>query len=331
MTSPSTLPPGNLLSRTLSLLAESHADGTRLDTAVQDALSLAELYQACGALDKARQLAAAVLQAKPGHTDALARQRSIDHDQAYWRTVPISLTESSDEALTTFSFPIHGNPDFCRRFIDANPLFVRHMQTLCFLQNGWSASRWMGVPILKQPHELMLYQEILFTVKPDLIIEAGTHNGGSAYFMAHMLDLIGHGEVVTIDIKESPHCPKHPRITYRIGSSVEPAIVEPLRERSRGKRVMIVLDSSHLASHVLAELRTYADLVSVGSYLIVEDSNINGNPVWSEYREPPNPEVSGPMQATRSFLAERGDFEIDRSKHRFMITNNPNGYLRRMA
>ncbi|PWC55373.1 hypothetical protein TSO221_05240 [Azospirillum sp. TSO22-1] len=208
---------------------------------------------------------------------------------------------------------------------------MRAVQALSFLQNGWGMCRWMGVPVLKFPNDLMLYQEIVFETKPDLIIETGTYNGGSAFFLAHLLDLIGHGRIVTVDVEPMPDRPQHPRITYQTGSSIDPAIVDPLRAEAEGKTVLVSLDSSHLASHVLAEMRIYADLVSVGSYMVVEDSNINGHPVWPGYTEPPNPEASGPMEAIRRFVDERGDFVIDALKHRLLVTNNPNGYLKRLG
>ena len=117
--------------------------------------------------------------------------------------------------------------------------------------------------------------------------------------------------------------PSHPRMRRLRGSSVDPAIVAEVRRRTDGKRTMVILDSDHSEVHVAAELRAYRDIVSVGSLLIVEDTNVNGHPVLPDYGP-------GPMEALDSFLAENPDFEIDPSYERLILTMNPRGYLRRV-
>jgi cephalosporin hydroxylase len=188
----------------------------------------------------------------------------------------------------------------------------------------WNNTRWLGIPLWKCPLDLWVYQEILFARRPGLIIETGTHRGGSALFLASMLDLIDSGRVITIDVTPRDDRPAHPRIEYRTGSSVAPEIVAGVRESIRpGESVMAIFDSDHARDHVLAELRAFAPLVTPGDYLIVEDTNINGHPVWPEFGP-------GPMEAVEEFLVESDAFEADRSREKYFLTQNPRGYLRRV-
>jgi cephalosporin hydroxylase len=182
---------------------------------------------------------------------------------------------------------------------------------------------WLGVRILKCPLDLWMFQDILHRTEPDLIIETGTARGGSAYFMACMCDLLGKGRIVTVDVRDVER-PSHPRITYLHGSSVDPAILDQVRATIElGERVMVALDSDHSEEHVYAELQEYPQLVTKGNYLIVEDTNVNGHPVWPDHGP-------GPMEALQRFLAETDDFEVDRSCEKFLLTLNPSGYLRRI-
>jgi cephalosporin hydroxylase len=186
----------------------------------------------------------------------------------------------------------------------------------------WSATTWLGVPVQKLPLDLWIYQEILFETRPELVIETGTASGGSALFFASLFDLLGHGRVVSIDIKERPERPTHERISYLLGSSVSAEIIEHVREQAKGARsVMVVLDSDHRLEHVLEELRRYSPLVTPGAYLIVEDTNLNGNPVYPEFGP-------GPAEAVHEFLAETRDFVVDREREKLLLTFNPGGYLR---
>ena len=117
--------------------------------------------------------------------------------------------------------------------------------------------------------------------------------------------------------------PVHRRISYLRGSSTDPAILAEVRAAAAGKRVMVVLDSDHAAGHVAAELASYHDLVAVGCYLIVEDTNVNGHPVWPDFGP-------GPMEALDEFLVGRDDFVSDLDRERFLLTMNPRGFLRRV-
>ena len=186
-------------------------------------------------------------------------------------------------------------------------------------------SHWLGTKTVKLPLDMWIYQEILTELRPRLVVETGTYHGGSAHYLASILDLLGGGRVVTIDVQRLPGRPEHPRIDYLLGSSVDPAIVERVGAlAAAGGPVLVVLDSDHARDHVLAELRAYADLVTPGSYLIVEDTNVNGHPVLPHWGP-------GPTEAVAEFLAERADFAVDRTRERLLLTMNPGGYLRRRA
>jgi len=187
----------------------------------------------------------------------------------------------------------------------------------------WLNTRWMGVPILKCPLDLWIYQEILFEIKPELIIECGTFSGGSALFLAHLCEIIGCGEIVSIDIEKRSNLPHHSRISYWFGSSISEQIVESVREKASGRcPVLVILDSDHRANHVLQELRLYSSFVTPGSYVIIEDTNVNGHPVFPDFGP-------GPMEAVQAFLRENHSFFVDTEREKFGLTFNPSGYLKR--
>ncbi|HNQ88876.1 MAG TPA: CmcI family methyltransferase [Verrucomicrobiota bacterium] len=188
----------------------------------------------------------------------------------------------------------------------------------------WYDTRWLGARVLKCPFDLWVYQEILFETQPSLIVETGTFEGGGALFLASICDLIGKGKVITIDAKERSGRPAHPRITYWTGSSVDPAMVARARERAAGESVMVILDSDHRKDHVSQELAVWSPLVTEGNYLIVEDTSLNGHPVVPEHGP-------GPMEAVAEFVNRTTDFEVDRSREKFLISFNPRGYLRRVC
>jgi cephalosporin hydroxylase len=188
----------------------------------------------------------------------------------------------------------------------------------------WRTTYWLGVQTAKCPLDLWIYQEILMETRPDLIIEAGTHMGGSALFLASMCDLLSNGEIVTIDISELPDRPSHPRITYVLGSSTDPDVLAELKLKlDAADRVMVILDSDHSEGHVFDELTTLGPLVTPGCYLIVEDTIVNGNPVLPEFGP-------GPAEAVTRYLSDRStQFVVDYDREKFHLTFNAGGYLRR--
>jgi len=189
----------------------------------------------------------------------------------------------------------------------------------------WKDTYWLGVPTQKCPLDLWIYQELLHEQRPDLIVETGTAHGGSALYMACVCDQLGRGEVVTVDIYPIEGRPRHDRVTYVTGSSTAPEVTAEVERLAEGRdRVLVILDSDHARDHVLEELRIYGGLVSPGSYLVVEDTNVNGHPVFREHGP-------GPMEALDVFLAETDEFEIDAAREKFFLTFNPRGFLRKRA
>jgi cephalosporin hydroxylase len=190
-------------------------------------------------------------------------------------------------------------------------------------EQTWGNTFWLGHRALKCPLDLWCYQEMLHDVRPELIIETGTYHGGSALFLASICDLMGQGNVLTIDVDRREDRPRHPRITYLTGSSTSDAILRQVRRRAKGtSRVLVILDSGHAKDHVLAELLTYAPLVTPGSYLVVEDTNLNGHPVESDHGP-------GPAEAVAEFLEGNDAFARDESREKFLLTFNPGGYLKK--
>jgi cephalosporin hydroxylase len=184
-------------------------------------------------------------------------------------------------------------------------------------------THWLGIRTDKNPLDLWIYQELLHELRPDLIVETGTAFGGSALYLASICDLLDHGSVVTVDIIEQEGRPEHPRLEYVTGSSIAPEIVEEVRRRVEpGGTTMVVLDSNHKRDHVLEELQLYSPLVTPGSYIVVEDTILNGHPVSPEFGP-------GPMEAVDAFLAENDEFEVDRRCEKLYLTFNRKGYLRR--
>ena len=190
----------------------------------------------------------------------------------------------------------------------------------------WGAASYMGNKLWKFPSDLQLYQELIWDLKPKLIIETGTAFGGSALYFAHLLDQLGSGKVVSIDIQPvKPDYPRHPRITYLGGQSSTSTLV--LRDVQAyytiyGGPTLVILDSDHSKAHVLAELNAYRSFVSPGGYLVVEDTNINGHPAFPDFGP-------GPYEALEEWLPRHIEFKVDeRRQERYLFTFHT--WLRRL-
>jgi desulfoferrodoxin-like iron-binding protein len=184
---------------------------------------------------------------------------------------------------------------------------------------------YFGVRTLKNPLDFWVYREIIAEVQPDVIIEVGTAYGGGAFALAHILDLLGKGRIISLDHQHDtvPQLVKeHPRITLFTGEACQSfsRVSETIRP---GETVLVIEDSSHSYENTLAVLRTYGPLVTPGSYLIVEDSNCHHGVDVGPF--------PGPYEAIDHFLRETDAFEVDRSRESFFITWNPRGYLRRVG
>ncbi len=204
---------------------------------------------------------------------------------------------------------------------------------------------WQGRPIIQYPQDIIAMQEIIWAVKPDLIIETGIAHGGSLIFYASMLELNAasdgpqDAEVLGVDIDIRAHnrtaIEAHPmfkRITMIEGSSIEPEIIAKVKLKAAGKqRVLVCLDSNHTHNHVLAELNAYAPLVSEGSYCVVFDTIIEDMPADLFPDRPWGP-GNNPKTAVWEYLKNHPEFEIDKNiQHKLLITVAPEGYLKRVA
>ncbi|MGK2863190.1 MAG: cephalosporin hydroxylase family protein [Chitinophagaceae bacterium] len=200
--------------------------------------------------------------------------------------------------------------------------------------------RWMGRPVIQYPQDILAMQELIWEIKPDLIIETGIAHGGSLIFYASMLELVGKGEIVGIDIdirehnrKEIESHPMFKRIKMIQGSSIDEAIIQQVKNLAKGKeRVLVVLDSNHTHEHVMGELKAYAPLVSLNSYLVVFDTIVEHLP--PDYL-PGHKRGWGvgdnPLTAVREFLKANDNFETDKTiNNKLLISVAPDGYLKRI-
>jgi cephalosporin hydroxylase len=196
---------------------------------------------------------------------------------------------------------------------------------------------WMGRPIIQYPQDIMAMQEIIWNVKPDLVIETGIAHGGSLVFYASIMELLGgKGKVLGIDIDIREHnrreIEKHPmfkRIMMIEGSSIDDSVVEKVHKFARGKkRVLVSLDSLHTHDHVLRELEAYSPLVTLGSYCVVFDTIVED---LQENFTPDRPWGKGnnPKTAVRKFLEDNNRFVVDKDiENKLLITVCPDGYLK---
>ncbi|HEX5368933.1 MAG TPA: CmcI family methyltransferase [Dehalococcoidia bacterium] len=192
----------------------------------------------------------------------------------------------------------------------------------------WQKNTFLGYPILQGPIDLYLYQELIYRLKPAFILQTGIAGGGSLLYFATLLDLIGAPTRavvagIDIDLSDSALTLTHSRIRMFHGSSTDPEIVSTVREALPPGTGLVVLDSDHSCAHVRKELSIYSDFVGVGSYLVCEDTNINGHPVnpfWGP----------GPHEAMRDFLEHDKRFINDEPLWRRNLFTH-HGWMRRVA
>lgn len=198
---------------------------------------------------------------------------------------------------------------------------------------------WMGRPIIQYPQDMIVMQELIWNLKPDLIIETGIAHGGSLIYYASILELIGNGEVLGIDIDIREHnkreIERHPmfkRISMIQGSSIDDAIANEVREKARGKKqILVCLDSNHTHEHVLRELELYGPLVSKDSYIVVFDTIVEDLPEGYFSQKRPWGIGNNPKTAVEEFLKKNDSFIVDESiDHKLLISVAPGGYLKRI-
>lgn len=186
--------------------------------------------------------------------------------------------------------------------------------------------RWMGVRALKNPLDAWIYQEIIYDVKPDVIIEIGSNEGGSTLYLAHLLDLIGKGIVISIDTDRTNYKISHKRIVAITGNSSSPETLTRVAEVCQEKHTLVIHDGEHSKNQVLQDLYDYSRFVTLNSYFIVEDGITDlfqpGN-VLGDFDD-------GPLTAVEEFLKENTHFTIDSEREHYILTYNPRGYLKRI-
>lgn len=209
-----------------------------------------------------------------------------------------------------------------------------------FTRSGWQRKlsyevTWLGIPIIQLPEDILMVQELIWKIRPDVIIESGVAHGGALVLYASILELLGRGRVIGVDIEIRKYnrlaIEAHPmarRIQLIEGSSTDPATIDAVQRLvAPGQRTMVMLDSNHTRAHVSDELELYAPMVTPGSYLVVFDEVMpmvadapNGKPEWDR---------DNPLEAVRAFLAGHPEFEIDPSYERLATTYCRGGFLRR--
>lgn len=208
----------------------------------------------------------------------------------------------------------------------SRPVARLYHYDLIYKTENFRSLTWLGTPIWQNPLDLWTIQQTIADVRPALLIETGTDHGGSALFYAHLMDLMDHGRVITVDIADH-HEVEHPRIEFVTASSTDPKVVKQLEAEcdSADGPVMVILDSDHSYDHVVAELEAYAPLVSPGSYLLSQDGVIDQFWIFRDTRP-------GPLSANEEFLKRHPEFELDAERNaRFRLTQHPVGWLRRRA
>jgi len=196
--------------------------------------------------------------------------------------------------------------------------------------------KWLGRPIIQYPQDMIAIQEIIWNVRPDLIIETGIAHGGALIFSASILESIGKGYVLGVDVDIREHnrieIEKHKmykRIRMIQGSSIDSKVTKRVYEFAKDKKqIMVFLDSDHTHQHVLKELKTYSPLVTKGSYLVVFDTIIEDMPSDFFANRPWN-KGNNPKSAVHEFLKINDRFKIDKSiENKLLITTAPDGYLK---
>lgn len=241
----------------------------------------------------------------------------------------IQIDQDGEDVVLT------GRDDFLNRIINENKFkmaldTVRSARWLYYSSFVWAEhTKYLGIEVMKFPTDMWVMQELITELKPDLLIETGTWKGGSALYYAHIMDMTGHGKVVTIDNDPKDNLPSNWRIKYLVGDCLSDEVVNQVKKLIPvNGHVLVNLDSAHYKDHILKEMEIYSKFVTVGSYMVVEDG-ILGHPVKTKDKD--DNYVIGPYEAINEFLKSHPEFESDRTKEKFQITANIKGYLRKVV
>jgi cephalosporin hydroxylase len=243
---------------------------------------------------------------------------------------------SLDDGGTTKSLPLYGK----QAFEALSDLWMK----LSWVQKYSYTFTWMGRPIIQHPEDLVRLQEVIYTLKPDVIVETGVAHGGSLILSASLMKAMGHGRVVVgVDIEIRPHNRKaieaHELASMMQlveGDSTAPGIVAQAARHVRpGDKVLVILDSNHSREHVRKELEAYHELVTPGSYIVATDGIMRE--LWNVPRGEAGWRLDNPAQAARDFVAAHPNFAIEQPAWRFnesgldkVITGWPDAWLRRL-
>jgi cephalosporin hydroxylase len=199
---------------------------------------------------------------------------------------------------------------------------INHQKNIVF-----SKCSWMGAKTLKNPLDTWIYQEIIYSVKPDVIVEIGSYAGGSTLYFANLLDIIGNGMVISVDIDRSNYSVSHNRIKEITGDSSSVEVFAQVETLCKDKTVLVMHDGGHEKEQVAKDLALYSKLVSRDSYLIVEDSIVDffaeGDGLGTKYE--------GPLMAVIEFINTNKNFVIDDDAERYILTYNQRGFLKRIS
>lgn len=194
---------------------------------------------------------------------------------------------------------------------------IKDFHDLYYSSRIWAYgnTKYKGITIEKLPLDLWVFQEIIYEVKPDLIIELGSFQGGSATWMGDICETFGHGHVITFEISNSVIAPSHPRVDFIKTNCLIGVATHAVKKAigKYGSKVLVIDDASHEKDAVIKALEMYGPFVSKGSYFIVEDTH-----------------VPATKEAVEEFLLKHPEYEIDENCHKFFLTFNPNGYLKKV-
>ncbi len=188
----------------------------------------------------------------------------------------------------------------------------------------WRDVTWLGHEVTTAPTDLVAYQQLVTDVRPDWIVEVGTGAGGRALFLASVCELVGHGRVVSVGEEAGPDLPRHPRLEYVTGVAHEAATADAVRSLVGDGRTLVLLGACADRGTTVAQFRAYAPLVPVGSYVVVTDTVVNGNPVWPAFGP-------GPLEAVKQILSLDGRFVGDPTMEKYSLSFNPGGFLKRVS
>lgn len=209
---------------------------------------------------------------------------------------------------------------------------IERFHKIYYRTRPYARTLFLGIPSSQYPNDNWVMQEIISELKPDLIIETGTGSGGTALFYATVLEKVNeNGKVITVDVNPPPpdvfqFTTWKQRVEFILGSSTSSEVVEQIAPRVKGRKVLVTLDADHSKEFVLKELNLYSPFVSLGSYIVVQDTHLGGHPNdhFSVRKG------SGPWEAREEFLKVNKYFKIDRSREKNLITQYPSGFLKRI-